>query len=124
MGLAQVRVAAGPVLGTFRAAVWGRESEDAHEAVPLEPNALPVVGQGAVLERAQALPVGVDPPVTFEPGEPGPARGPHLLKIGQAGVSAVEEDAAWGKAPLLGGAQQVLEMVVLGSASVVLSKSR
>ena len=61
LGLGQVRVATGPVVGPFRAAVWGREPENAPEAVALQPDALAARGQGTVLERAQALPVGVDP---------------------------------------------------------------
>ena len=52
--LGQVRVGTSPIVGPFRAAVWGGEPKDVHKAIALEPDALPARGQGAVLERAQS----------------------------------------------------------------------
>ena len=77
------------------------------------PLPLPAFGQSIVLEREQALPLGVDPPVAPWPGELGPAQGADLIEVGQAGVPVVKQHAPRGKAPLLGSAQQGLHMVVL-----------
>ena len=66
LGFAQVRVAAGLVLDPIRAAVWGGEPEDTHKTVAWQPDALPTLSQSATLERAQALPAGVDASVALE----------------------------------------------------------
>ena len=84
--LAELRLAAGPILGPFRTAVWGRQPEDAHGAVAFEPDGLALRADGALGSRPQGLPVGVDQAVALEAREPGPAADAHLLKVGQRGV--------------------------------------